>query len=228
MSLDAASFRPIRSFVRRRGRMTTAQRSALENLWSIYGLDSSRAFDSAQSFGRIAPLVIEIGFGNGDNLADYAEKYPEINYLGIEVHEPGIGHLMNRLDQRAIQNVRLFRGDAIEILRDRIEDASVEAIKLLFPDPWPKKRHHKRRLVSAEFARLIARKLRSGGVFHAATDWSDYANQILRIMEACEDFGELGGSCASQGFRSERTMTRFERRGIGLGHQVSDLIFIRR
>lgn len=228
MPLPAPSFRTVRSFVRRRGRITTAQKEALEKLWPVYGLDPKIPFDPESVFGRRAPLIIEIGFGNGSNLVENAENNPANDYLGIEVHQPGIGHLMKRLANREIRNVRIFEGDAIEVLRDRIDDESVQRINLFFPDPWPKKRHHKRRLVSADFAGLITRKLRPAGCFHAATDWDDYAIEMTKILESGEGLGNITGSESARKLVAGRSRTRFEQRGLSLGHRVRDIIFVKR
>ncbi|MGH8557824.1 MAG: tRNA (guanosine(46)-N7)-methyltransferase TrmB [Methylococcales bacterium] len=221
MSSHAIPARPIRSFVRRQGRITVAQNEALEKLWPLYGLDS----EPEMIFGRQAPLIVEIGFGNGDNLAANAAENPQNNYLGIEVHKPGIGHLMNILANREIDNVRIFQGDAIDILRDKIADGSIAGINLFFPDPWPKKRHHKRRLVSPYFAGLISRKLEPGGCFHAATDWEDYAFQMTEILDACAGLHNVTNHESSRELIAQRSMTRFEKRGLSLGHRVQDIIF---
>jgi tRNA (guanine-N7-)-methyltransferase len=207
--------------------MTAAQKKALENLWPIYGLDPAEPFKPEIAYGRIAPLIVEIGFGNGSSLAEAAANNPQHNFLGIEVHEPGIGHLMNILAHREIPNVRIFQGDAVEILRDRLEDGSVDRINLFFPDPWPKKRHHKRRLVSPAFADLVSRKLKSGGCFHAATDWEDYAFHITETFKTCDKL-YLVDTRSTWKLASERSETRFEQRGISLGHKVRDLVFLKR
>jgi tRNA (guanine-N7-)-methyltransferase len=227
MTIPAPPTRTVRSFVRRRGRITEAQKEALEKLWPVYGLDPKTPFDAEMIFGRKAPLIIEIGFGNGSNLAENAENNPQNDYLGIEVHEPGIGHLMNILAKREINNVRIFQGDAIEILRDSINDGSIERINLFFPDPWPKKRHHKRRLVSPYFTDLISSKLKSGGCFHAATDWEGYALYMTEILEASDELDNIAGSPLGLEFIAERSLTRFEKRGLSLGHAVQDIIFVK-
>ncbi|MCI0652961.1 MAG: tRNA (guanosine(46)-N7)-methyltransferase TrmB [Methylococcaceae bacterium] len=219
--------RTVRSFVRRRGRITAAQRKALANLWPVYGLESQAPFDPEAVFGRKAALIVEIGFGDGANLAEAAEKNPQNDYLGIEVHEPGIGRLLNVLAKRGIGNVRIFPGDAVEILRDRIAEGSIDRINLFFPDPWPKKRHHKRRLVSADFAGLIASKLKSGGCFHAATDWEHYADCMAGILDACDRLRNLADSESADDIIAERSVTRFEKRGLSLGHRVRDIVFVK-
>lgn len=204
-----------------------AQKKALENLWPIYGLERDAPFLPEIVYGRKAPLIVEIGFGNGSNLAEDAERHPENDYLGIEVHEPGIGHLLYLLAKREICNVRIFEGDANEILGGNLKDGSIDRINLFFPDPWPKKRHHKRRLVSRAFADLVLRKLGPGGCFHAATDCEDYAIEMAEILGACKGLDEITGSNSRQAFIAERSETRFERRGRLLGHLVRDLIFLK-
>jgi tRNA (guanine-N7-)-methyltransferase len=222
----ANSKRPIRSFVRRQGRMTAAQKKALETLWPVYGLDPKLPIVPEIVFGRSGLLTVEIGFGNGGTLADHAETNPEIDFVGIEVHEPGIGHLMQLLAGRQIENVRIFKGDAVDILGDAIEDAAIDRLNLFFPDPWPKKRHHKRRLVSAEFAELVCRKLKPGGYFHVATDWEDYAVSIVRTLEACDRLSNIANTRRFREIAASRSQTRFERRGLSLGHKVHDIVFV--
>lgn len=222
------SEQPIRSFVRRRGRITSSQKLALATHWSQYGIDLKGSFCPKTVFGRDAPLTIEIGFGNGGNLADNAERNPANNYLGIEVHEPGIGNLMNVLAKRGIDHVRIFKGDAVEILRDWIENESIDRINLYFPDPWPKKRHRKRRLVSDYFADLVSRKLKSGGFFHIATDWSEYADQIASVLEKNATLTNSTNTNFSREQIENRSVTRFEKRGLSLGHEVQDIIFVKK
>ncbi|MGR9106045.1 MAG: tRNA (guanosine(46)-N7)-methyltransferase TrmB [Gammaproteobacteria bacterium] len=228
MSIQTPPVRRIRSFVRRRGRITAAQKEALEKLWPVYGLDPEIRFETRQVFGRKAPLTIEIGFGNGANLAENAARNPQTDYLGIEVHEPGIGHLMNLLATRGIGNVRIYQGDAVDILATKIEDASVDRINLFFPDPWPKKRHHKRRLVSLDFVNLISRKLRPGGYFHAATDCQEYADRITEALENCERLSPITDRVEASAVIAERSPTRFEQRGLSLGYPVREILFLKR
>ncbi|MDD2767291.1 MAG: tRNA (guanosine(46)-N7)-methyltransferase TrmB [Methylococcus sp.] len=219
--------RRIRSFVLRQGRITDSQRNALENLWPRYGLDPDAAFDPVAVFGRQAPLTLEIGFGNGESLAAMAECLPEEDFVGAEVHPPGVGHLLIELERRGLENVRVFRTDAVELLETRIPEASLARILVFFPDPWHKKRHHKRRLISPEFARLAASRLAPGGVFHAATDWEDYAMQMLEVLDGCEG---LINQAPGTGFSERpayRSLTKFENRGQRLGHGVWDLVYRR-
>ncbi len=217
----------IRSFIRRQGRMTIAQQQALDNYSEKYCLDPNADFDMEQAFEREAPLCIEIGFGNGDSLAQMAAANPDMNFIGIEVHRPGVGHLMLQLEQNGINNVRIYCHDAMEIIEQKIADNSLDAMHLFFPDPWPKKKHHKRRIVRPSFVDIIVNKLKTGGYFHAATDWENYAQAMLALLTA-----QNGMSNASQSNNycerpNYRLLTKFEQRGIRLGHGVWDLIFIK-
>lgn len=215
----------IRSFIRRQGRATVGQKMALESLWDKYCLSPQQDYDFTEVFAREAPLILEIGFGNGSSLADMAEANPQLNYLGIEVHRPGVGHLMMLLEQRGISNVRIYHHDAIEILEQKIPDHSLAGVHLFFPDPWQKRRHHKRRIVRPSFVELLNQKLRVGGYFHAATDWEHYAKDMLGILSV--GIG-LKNNSPSHDYcpRPEyRPLTKFENRGLNLGHGVWDLIF---
>jgi tRNA (guanine-N7-)-methyltransferase len=217
----------IRSFIRRQGRATVGQKLALESHWDKYCLSSQQDFDPASVFGKSAPLIVEIGFGNGDSLAAMAEANPQLNYLGIEVHRPGVGHLLMLLEQRGIENVRIYHHDAIEILEQKIPDHSLSGVHLFFPDPWHKRRHHKRRIVRPSFLQLLHKKLLSGGYFHAATDWKDYAKDMLGILGAdsgLKNASPSGDYCPRPEYRP---LTKFENRGLKLGHGVWDLIFTR-
>ncbi|MDE2234316.1 MAG: tRNA (guanosine(46)-N7)-methyltransferase TrmB [Gammaproteobacteria bacterium] len=220
--------RKIRSFVRREGRLTNAQRRALQSLLPSFGLETvSTPWNFCKIFGREAPRVLEIGFGNGENLLALAQAHPEQDFIGIEVHRPGVGHLLNRLAAAQVSNVRLACEDAREVLERCVPDCSLDAILLYFPDPWPKKRHHKRRLVQADFVGLLARKLKGGGVFRVATDWPDYAQHIARLMSARPEFMAKPPT-DSDPDTVGRSPTRFERRGLHLGHKVSELCYRRR
>jgi len=219
--------RPIRSFVKREGRLTRAQQRALDELLPRYGLDADTLVDPVAVFSRSAPLTLEIGFGNGESLATMAAQDPASDFIGIEVHRPGVGHLLLELERREITNVRVFTVDAVEVLECCIPDRSLDRVLLFFPDPWPKKRHHKRRIVQYEFIRQLARKLAPGGILHMATDWENYAGHMLEKMHALPQFR----NCAGQGNYSSRPayrpVTKFERRGQRLGHAVWDLLFER-
>ncbi len=221
--------RRIRSFVLRAGRTTTAQERALDELWPIYGIDSSAtALDLAVIFGRVAPRCLEIGFGAGEVIGSLAENNPDIDYLGVEVHLSGVGRLLLRAHQSRLHNLRIICQDAVDVLRDRIAARSLDEILVFFPDPWHKKRHHKRRLIEPAFVAIVADKLRSGGTVRLATDWQDYAEQMLAVCNAnpeLQSMSEDSTFVARPGFRSP---TRFERRGERLGHGVWDLSYSRR
>lgn len=221
--------RPIRSFVLREGRMTDAQRHALETLWAKYGVDEGTdALDFELLFGRAAPCHLEIGFGMGDALAGMGHAHPENDYLGIEVHSPGVGSFMQKAHALELNNVRVISADAVELLEKRIPNASLDAVYLFFPDPWPKRRHHKRRIVNPAFAALVARKLKPGGHFHMATDWQDYARHMLQVMSAAHDFTNVAGEKQFAPRPDYRPLTKFERRGQRLGHGIWDMIFERK
>ena len=217
----------IKSFIRRIGRMTTAQRQALESLWDKYCLDHAQTCDFSVVFGRSAPIILEIGFGNGESLAKTAEQNPDKDYIGIEVHRPGVGNLLAQLERKGIGNVRVYYHDAIEVLEKCIPDHSLSAVHLFFPDPWHKRKHHKRRIVRPSFVGLIADKLSHGGYFHAATDWQHYAQQILKTLSAAEQFDNQSSDQHYCPRPDYRPLTKFEQRGLRLGHGVWDLIFRR-
>lgn len=208
--------------------MTTAQERAWRDLWPQFGLlESNVPFDLNQVFGRDAPRTLEIGFGNGDSLADLAAAHPERDYLGIEVHRPGVGHLLLRCESGGLHNVRVICSDAVEVLHHRLADGALDEVLLYFPDPWHKKRHHKRRIVQHEFVALVARKLRPGGVLRMATDWQEYAEHMLATASACPGLHNLSTGDGYVPRPESRPVTRFERRGHRLGHGVWDLAFER-
>ena len=221
--------RPIRSFVMRTGRMTVGQTRALEELWPKYGVEFSAEPLSLDSlFGRAAPRTLEIGFGNGEHLAALAAAHPERDYFGIEVHRPGVGHLLLLASLNNLTNVRASSHDAVEVLRDQIAEGSLDEVLVLFPDPWHKKRHHKRRLIQPPFVELIASRLRQGGVLRLATDWEEYALQMLEVLSAAKTlFTNLSPTGDWMPRPEERAPTRFEKRGARLGHGVWDLAFVR-
>ena len=219
---------PIRSYVLRGGRITQAQKRALAELLPRYGVpELPVVLDLDRLFGRRASRVVEIGFGNGDTLVELAASSPGKDFIGIEVHPPGVGHCLLALDSATLANVRVIMGDAIEVLANRIPPASLDEVLLYFPDPWPKKRHHKRRIVQPAFAALVASRLKPGGRFRLATDWEPYAAWMLEVLNASPDFENAapGRGCIQ---RPERSATRFERRGQRLGHAVFDLEYLRR
>ena len=220
--------RRVRSFVRRPGRQTAAQRRALTDLLPRYGIgDAQERLDLAQLFGRDARRVLDVGFGDGEALVTSALNNPGVDYVGVEVHEPGIGHLLLLLEQTAIGNVRVIARDASDVVPQLIADASFDAVDLFFPDPWPKKRHHKRRLVQPPFVAEVARVLKSGGMLHVATDWTDYARHTREVLAADERFSLVEPSELTGEPLALRPPTKFERRGRRLGHDVVDLFYRR-
>ncbi len=219
---------PVRSFVRRTGHLTHAQRRNLDTLWDRYGLETDTGIlDFSTIFGRRAAVWLEIGFGTGDFLANQAAAHPEVDMIGIDVHLPGVGSLLGRLHTECLSNVRLFCADAVDVLRHCIPALSLERVYLLFPDPWPKQRHHKRRLVQPEFITLLETTVAPGGVLYLATDWEDYAVQMMATLSAAKGWHNLAGPASFGPRASERHPTRFERRGLQLGHKVWDLAFVR-
>ncbi|MGD2056761.1 MAG: tRNA (guanosine(46)-N7)-methyltransferase TrmB [Gammaproteobacteria bacterium] len=219
--------RTIRSFVRREGRITRAQQHALQRLLPRYGLDAGEPLDWQTAFGRRASRTLEIGFGDGISLAIMAEQEPESDFLGIEVHRPGVGRLLLELEHRGLHNVRVINDDAVTVLERCIPEHSLDRVLLFFPDPWPKKRHHKRRIVQPDFIALVARKLVAGGTLYLATDWEDYAEYMLEVMTAAADFRNCAGSDRYSPRPACRPLTKFEQRGRHLGHDVWDLVFER-
>lgn len=230
-SSDTPHHRPIRSFVLREGRLTPAQERAFLELWPEYGIDWSpndQSIDLADVFGNSSPVVLEIGFGNGETLAQMAAADPARNWLGIEVHRPGVGHLLLEIERLGLQNLKVMRQDAVEVLERGISAGALDSVQLFFPDPWPKRRHHKRRILNPKLIRLLARAIRPGGHFHAATDWEPYAEEMLAIMDAAERFENTAGSGHYAPRPATRPLTKFEQRGERLGHRVHDLIYRRR
>jgi tRNA (guanine-N7-)-methyltransferase len=221
--------RSIRSFVMRGGRITEAQQRALELLWPKYGIPFEPAhLDLDAAFGRTAPVTLEIGFGNGDNLAAQATAHPERNFLGIEVHRPGVGRLMLSLEEHQLPNARLICHDAVEVLTHQVAPQTLAEVVILFPDPWPKKRHHKRRLVQAPFVELVTERLSAGGVLRFASDWQPYADAVLELLNANPRLRNISPDERFVPRPTERNPTRFEKRGERLGHGVWDLAFERR
>ena len=220
--------REIRSFVLRQGRFTPAQQRAFDERWPRFGLDYAGApRDLDAAFGRAAPRVLEIGFGNGEALRFAARQDPSRDYVGIEVHAPGVGRLLNALAQDGSGNVRVYHHDAVEVLRNEVADGALDEVRIYFPDPWHKKRHNKRRLVQPEFAALLARKLRVGGRLHLATDWKDYAGHMWDVLDATPGLANRAGPRGHVPRPEWRPQTHFERRGLKLGHGVWDLLYDR-
>lgn len=216
--------RPIRSYVLRRGHMSVAQQRAQEELQSVYGIPyTGQALDLEAVFGRAVPKILEIGFGMGGATADIAAAHPDNDYLGIEVHDPGVGSLLKQIKQLELANIRIVQHDAVEVLQHMIADNSLYGVHIFFPDPWHKARHHKRRLIQPDFTALLARKIAPGGYLHCATDWEDYAVQILRVLSEQESLANTAVDYAPR--PDYRPLTKFEQRGMRLGHGIWDIIF---
>ena len=212
----------IRSFVRREGRFTKAQRKALEQFWPLYGVDiAQQVLDLNELFTNSNPVVLDIGFGNGEALAILAEQYPQLNFLGVEVYRPGIGTLLRKIYDNAMQNVRVVNADVVELLNNNISNASFKVVQIWFPDPWHKTKHNKRRLIQTEFVKLLANKIKIDGELNLATDWLPYAKHMQEVVRQSKKFKQVGKSSVIQ----QRPVTKFERRGEKLGHLVSDLIY---
>lgn len=224
---QSTTHRPVRSFVLRQGRVSAAQARAHEQLMPIYGVPyTGKPLDLDALFGRRAPRILEIGFGMGETTAQIAAANPDKDYLGIEVHTPGVGSLLKQIDEQGLRNLRVIQHDAVEVLQHMIPPASLDGVQIFFPDPWPKKRHHKRRLIQPPLVALVATRLKTGGILHAATDWEDYALQILEVLN-----GEPTLENTADGFAprpASRPQTKFEARGLRLGHGVWDIVFRKR
>ncbi len=218
------TLRPIRSFVLRQGRVSPAQARARDTLLPRYGVEFKKEYvDMAALFGRSAETVLEIGFGMGETTATIAAAHPETDYLGIEVHTPGVGSLLKLIAERGLTNLRVIQHDAVEVLREMIAPGSLAGVHIFFPDPWPKKRHHKRRLVQADFVALLASRIEPGGYVHLATDWQDYAEQMLAVLSAEPSLENAAAGYAPR--PAYRPQTKFETRGLKLGHGVWDIVF---
>ncbi len=221
--------RRVRSFVRRGGRITQGQQRALDTLWPRYGLDPGGGpLDLDALFGRRAPRVMEIGFGDGEALASAALAHPATDHLGVEVHRPGVGHLLLRADALGLDNLKVVCADAVELVQHHLPVACMDRIQIFFPDPWPKKRHHKRRIIQPAFAEALASTLTQGGILHLATDWEPYAENMLDVLESQPLLSNVTGSRQYSPRPAHRPPTRFERRGRRLGNGVWDLLFERR
>ena len=216
----------IRSYRRRQGRMIPSRQRALDELWLDYGITEQGPLDLGELFGRQAPCYLEIGFGMGETLLEMASKHPENNYLGVDVYLPGVGQLLLGIREMGLTNVRIDRRDAMEVLA-LLPVRSLRGVSLFFPDPWPKQRHHKRRLVQAPFVEKLKHVLEPGGHFHAATDWDHYALQMCEVMEADDGFTNRSGSGKFYPGAVERPLTKFEKRGLRRGHEVRELVYER-
>jgi len=220
--------RGVRSFVLRQGRMTEGQKKAYDRLWPKYGLTREDGMiDPRQVFGRDNMLNLEIGFGMGQSLADMAEAAPEQDFIGVEVHQPGVGALLKEVEERGLENVRIYSIDANDVIDLCLPEACLDRVMVFFPDPWPKKKHHKRRLIQLEFVQRIRHKLRVGGVLHLATDWENYAEHMLEVMGESEGFANTQEQGGYSPRPDDRPITKFEKRGENLGHGVWDLLFYR-
>ncbi|MFW5409276.1 tRNA (guanosine(46)-N7)-methyltransferase TrmB [Pectobacterium brasiliense] len=220
--------RRIRSFVRRQGRLTNGQQLALDNYWPVMGVEyQTELVDFNALFGRDAPVVLEIGFGMGASLVTMAAQHPEQNFLGIEVHLPGVGACLAAAQEAGISNLRVMCHDAVEVLMNMIPDGSLSMVQLFFPDPWHKARHNKRRIVQIPFVQLVRSKLKVGGVFHMATDWEPYAQHMLEVMTSVTEYRNLSNNNEYVERPESRPLTKFEARGQRLGHGVWDLMFER-
>lgn len=219
-----AEHRPIRSYVLRQGRVSNAQRRAHETLMPKYGIPfAENLLDLEAIFGRSAPKFLEIGFGMGETTTVIAQAHPQHDYLAIEVHTPGVGSLLKQIEESGLTNVRIVQHDAVEVLQKMLPPDCLDGVHVFFPDPWPKARHHKRRLIQPEFIALLCRRLKQGGYIHAATDWEDYAGQILEVLS---NEPQLANTAVDYAARLEyRPLTKFEQRGLRLGHGVWDLVF---
>jgi len=225
---EGRAMRRIRSFVRRQGRLTKGQEFALENYWPVMGVEYQDApVDFTELFGREAPVTLEIGFGMGTSLVAMAKANPQQNFLGIEVHSPGVGACLATAHEEGVENLRVMCHDAVEVLQKMVPDNSLSMVQLFFPDPWHKARHNKRRIVQVPFAEFVKSKLQLGGVFHMATDWEPYAEHMLEVMSSIDGYKNQSETNDYVPRPDSRPVTKFEQRGHRLGHGVWDLMFER-
>ncbi len=218
----------MRSFVLRGGRLTAGQKRALDEFWPRFGIEKDDSvLDFGVLFGNDNPVIMEIGFGNGDATWQMAQAHPAENYLGVEVHQPGVGHLLLKMEQHGIANIRIANDDAVEFLQRQVREASLAGVRIYFPDPWPKKRHHKRRIIQPAFVDLLASRVHPGAILHLATDWEPYAKYMLEVMQSAEGFANLSPAGDFSDKPEWRPQTKYERRGERLGHRVRDLLFRR-
>lgn len=225
---DGKLVRKIRSFVRREGRLTKGQESAMDNNWSTMGIDfAQQMLDWKEVYNREAPVVLEIGFGMGASLVEMAKNAPEKDFIGIEVHSPGVGACLMGAEEAALTNLRVMCHDAVEVFDYMIPDGSLDTVQLFFPDPWHKTRHHKRRIVQPAFAEMLRKKLKIGGVFHMATDWENYAEHMVEVMNAAPGYKNTATDSDYIARPEDRPLTKFEARGHRLGHGVWDMKYAR-
>ncbi|MFV2005599.1 MAG: tRNA (guanosine(46)-N7)-methyltransferase TrmB [Gammaproteobacteria bacterium] len=221
--------RRIRSYVRREGRFTPSQRSAFESLWPVYGIDNKpEQWDFEGLFGRQSEVFLELGFGDGRVLKTLAARHPENDYLGIEVHRPGVGRVMRELDEEGVMNVKLSAEDGMEVLQQKIAMESLAGLLIFFPDPWHKKKHKKRRMIQPEFVQMATMHLKPGGILHLATDWEDYAQQMMQVLSFEPLLENLSDKNTFAERPDSRPLTKYEQRGLRLGHGVWDLVFRRK
>lgn len=225
MSESAVAWHRIKSFVRREGRLTAGQARAMNELWPRFGIDFQESLlDFNQLFSNDNPVVLEIGFGNGESLAQMAGNEPDKNFIGIEVHRPGVGHLLQKIEEQELVNLRLSQHDAVEVLEHQIPQESLAGVQVFFPDPWHKKRHHKRRIIQPKFVESLTARMQVGAFLHCATDWEPYAEQMRDVLEAANEY-QLANDDLRMGRTQARPETKFERRGLRLGHGVWDLVY---
>lgn len=223
---DVPFMRRIRSFVLREGRLTTGQEKALNELFPVWGIEfEDKVLDLKEVFGNDNPVTVEIGFGMGQSLAQMAKDDPNRNFLGIEVHTPGVGALLSLIKENNLTNIRIIRHDAVEILEKMLQNESIDRLQLFFPDPWHKARHHKRRIVNDEFIKLVVTKLKIRGIIHMATDWEDYSEQMLQVLSNFKELKNLSKDGFLEVRPQERPLTKFEARGLRLGHVIRDIKF---
>ncbi len=223
---EAKSLRKIQSFVRRSGRLSKAQATALHELWPNYGVNlTGKQLDFVELFMNSYDVTLEVGFGNGDSLLEMATQQPQQNFLGIEVYEAGVGRLINEANKRRLSNLKIIKEDAVEVLQNHIPDDGLSKFQLFFPDPWHKKRHHKRRIIQMSFLDILAKKLKTGGIVHIATDWEDYAEHIMETLESHQHFKNTLGDHIYSPRPKHRPLTKFENRGQKLGHGIWEIIF---
>jgi len=225
---DGKYIRTIKSFVKREGRLTKGQQAALDAHWPTMGLEHKNGLIAPKAlFNNDSDVVLEIGFGMGASLVEMAKKAPEKNFIGIEVHLPGVGACLSSANEAEVTNLKVYEHDAIEVLRDCVPDESLDTVQLFFPDPWHKTRHHKRRIVQPAFVESLRTKLKMGGVFHMATDWENYAEHMIEVMNAAESFENIASNGDFVERPEHRPLTKFEQRGHRLGHGVWDIMFKR-
>lgn len=219
--------KPIRSFVRRYRNLSVNKQKIFDEMWLKYGLEvTDKQISSQKTFGNNAPLILEIGFGNGETIFSLAQQYPAKNFIGIEIHKPGITHLFNLLKKQPLNNIKIYNEDALIIFQQCVQEQAVDKILILFPDPWQKRRHHKRRLIQPQFIDLVYSKLKPNGILHIATDWEDYANHIISIFQTNSNFIRQDPAKLSLTFPERPILTKFEERGKKLGHKIVELLFV--